>query len=137
MATYVTLGVVLCQATETPLMHQDSGHRRLPSGGSLIDSLRRCTGLADAQLCAALAERSGHAAPTLHLLHAWDSGVIAMPAWVERFCAEWIVELWRSERSTCDARALLTIDRKYTRLLSDYSVGDLMTVLQIKPHCAA
>lgn len=110
-------------------MHTDASRQTLPEP-SLIESLRRCTGLADAQLCSALAQRAGCAAPTVHLLQAWDGGDTAMPAWVERYCAEWIVELWRNERASCTARDLLQVDQKFTRLLRDYSVADLLAVLR-------
>lgn len=93
--------------------------------------------MADTQLCFELAQRAGCAVPSEHLLRAWDTGNIAMPEWVERSCAEWIVELWQRERATCDARQLLGIDQKYTGLLRDYSVADLMAVLRrVTPHYA-
>jgi hypothetical protein len=118
-------------------MHTDAGHRQGFPAASIIESLRRCTGLADAQLCSALAARARSDVPTVILLQAWDAGDIAMPAWVERGCAEWIVELWRSERAACDARELLAIDRKFSRLLRDYSVMELMAVLRITRHSVA
>lgn len=116
-------------------MPTDANRSRMSSEPSLIESLRRCTGLADAQLCIALAQRARCTAPTAHLLHAWNAGDIAMPEWVERYCTEWVLELWRDERATCTAHELLQVDRKYSVVLRHYSVADLLAIMRTMQRC--
>jgi hypothetical protein len=36
--------------------------------------------------------------------------------------------LWLSERDACDAKELLKVDEKYTRLLRDFSMSDIIAM---------
>jgi hypothetical protein len=53
-----------------------------------------------------------------------------MPGWVERECICWLVELWSRERAECGAARLWEVDRKYTRMLDQLTIAELMTLLR-------
>ena len=50
-----------------------------------------------------------------------------IPAWAERAAALWVIELWTAERDACTAGELLTVDRKYSRILRRYSMADIIS----------
>jgi hypothetical protein len=58
----------------------------------------------------------------------WITDVESVPSWANRAAALWIIEFWMNERDTCEAEGLLRVDEKYTRLLRDFSMGDIITM---------
>ena len=50
-----------------------------------------------------------------------------LPAWVERAAALWVMDLWTQERDACNSADLLTVDRKYSRILRRYSMADIIS----------
>jgi hypothetical protein len=97
---------------------------------NLIDQIQTCTGLSDAHLGVALARRAGYAPASAHEVAHWRSGQTPMPTWAERTCVQWIVELWRADRDDCNAQQLWQVDQKYTRMLGDFTVADLMRMIR-------
>ena len=93
---------------------------------NLVDHLRTCTGLSDAQLEQQIAQRAGYAALGAHVLRQWQEGKTPMPKSAERVAVLWIVELWRAERDGCSAQHLWPVDRKYTRMLEGFTIADIV-----------
>lgn len=58
----------------------------------------------------------------------WLDEQSQLPDWVHRAAALWIIELWMNERDTCEAGSLLKVDEKYTRLLRDYNMGQIIAM---------
>jgi hypothetical protein len=97
---------------------------------NLLTSVEHCTGLTDARLGEALARRAGFAPLSARRIQAWRDGSDAMPGWVERECVQWLVELWSRERAECGAARLWEVDRKYTRMLDQLTIAELMALLR-------
>lgn len=97
---------------------------------NLLESIEHCTGLSNAEVGIALARRAGFAPVSARRIQAWRDGADAMPSWVERECIHWLVELWSRERNDCGAARLWDVDRKYTRLLDQLTIAELMTLLR-------
>lgn len=95
-----------------------------------LEQLKLCTGMTNAQLGTALARRAGNAPVSATQFERWCNGTATIPQWVERASLTWLVELWRAERSGCAANELYRIDQKYTRMLKDFTVAEVMQLLR-------
>ncbi|WP_455210386.1 hypothetical protein [Kaarinaea lacus] len=58
----------------------------------------------------------------------WLDNVDTIPSWANRGAAHWIIELWMSERDACEPNELLVVDKKYTRLLKHFSMGEIIAM---------
>ena len=58
----------------------------------------------------------------------WLDEQAHLPDWVHRAAALWVIELWMNERDACVAENLLKVDEKYTRLLRDYTMGQIIAM---------
>jgi hypothetical protein len=58
----------------------------------------------------------------------WMDNVDTIPKWANRGAARWIIELWMTERDTCEPGELLVVDKKYTALLKNFSMADIIAM---------
>lgn len=58
----------------------------------------------------------------------WIKESAELPEWAHQAAALWIIELWMQERDACEAQQLLKVDEKYTRLLRDYNMGQIIAM---------
>ena len=58
----------------------------------------------------------------------WVDNVDTQPGWARRAAARWIIELWMAERDTCGPTELLGVDKKYTALLKNFSMTDIIAM---------
>ena len=63
-----------------------------------------------------------------YFIHDWIKDESLIPGWANRAAASWLIEMWLSERDGCDASSLLKVDEKYTRLLRDFSLSDIIAM---------
>lgn len=56
----------------------------------------------------------------------WADAEADVPDWANRAAAQWVLEFWMNERDACDSGSLLQVDEKYTRLLKDFSMGEII-----------
>ncbi len=97
---------------------------------NVLTSLKECTGLTESRLGVALARRAGLAPFSARRIHAWRDGSDAMPGSVERECVYWLVEIWAVERANCGASRLWEVDCKFTRMLDQFTIAELMALLR-------
>ncbi len=97
---------------------------------NLLENLARCAELTDAELGVTLARRAGFAPMSARRIRAWRVGDEPIPSWVERECVYWLIERWSQERGACGAGRLWDVDRKYTRLLDQFTIAELMAMLR-------
>jgi hypothetical protein len=58
----------------------------------------------------------------------WLDNVDIIPKWASRGAAHWIIELWMAERDACKPDELLRVDKKYTGLLKNFSMAEIITL---------
>lgn len=58
----------------------------------------------------------------------WMNKVDTIPRWANRGAACWIIELWMAERDACEPTKLLQVDKKYTGLLRNFSMADIIAM---------
>lgn len=58
----------------------------------------------------------------------WMDKVDTIPKWASRGAASWIIELWMADRDACKPTELLQVDKKYTGLLKDFSMAEIITL---------
>ena len=58
----------------------------------------------------------------------WVKPDAEVPDWARRAAALWVIEFWLNERDSCGAEQLLKVDEKYTRLLRDFSMGEIIAM---------
>ena len=63
-----------------------------------------------------------------YFIQDWVKDESMIPDWASRAAASWLIEMWLSERDGCDAGSLLKVDEKYTRLLRDFSLSDIIAM---------
>ena len=73
-----------------------------------------------------------------YFIQDWLKDETLVPKWASRAAASWLIEMWLSERDGCDASSLLQVDEKYTRLLRDFSLSDIIAMRNelAQPHAA-
>ena len=63
-----------------------------------------------------------------YFIEDWLNEEQLIPDWAKRAAAVWIIEMWMQERDNCGAATLLKIDEKYTRMLKDFSLADILVM---------
>jgi hypothetical protein len=58
----------------------------------------------------------------------WLDNVDIIPKWASRGAASWIIELWMGERDACEPTELLQVDKKYTAMLKNFSMADIIAL---------
>jgi hypothetical protein len=61
-------------------------------------------------------------------VNGWRTGNANVPKWARLAAARWIIELWLQERDACTASNLLKVDKRFTRLLSGFSMGEIISM---------
>ena len=95
---------------------------------NLVSGLHREMGFSPEEIRQGLEQRSPECQLDIMELEAWIEPSSRLPDWINRLAAVWVIEHWMSERDTCDAEGLLRVDEKYTRLLKDFSMGDIISM---------
>lgn len=58
----------------------------------------------------------------------WIYSAERMPSWAKRAAASWIIELWMKDRDACEPTELLKVDNRYSRILKDFSMADIIAM---------
>ena len=58
----------------------------------------------------------------------WLDNVDKIPSWARKGAALWVIELWMAERDACEPTELLMVDKKYTGLLKQFSMGEIIAM---------
>ena len=98
---------------------------------NLVSVLHQTMGVSLNELGHGLGQRSPGCRVDIKELEVWaDSAepVADIPAWTHRAAAVWVIEYWMNERDACRAEGLLKVDEKYTRLLKDFSMGEIIAM---------
>jgi hypothetical protein len=61
-------------------------------------------------------------------INKWLDNADTIPKWASRGAASWIIELWMQERDACEPTKLLQVDKKYTGLLKNFSMADIIAL---------
>ncbi|WP_455205640.1 hypothetical protein [Kaarinaea lacus] len=61
-------------------------------------------------------------------INKWIQSDGSMPSWAKRAAASWVIELWMNERDACEPTELLKVDNRYSRILKDFSMADIIAM---------
>ena len=90
---------------------------------NLIRELNQSINLSLEQIQQGLSSR----APQAQLdIENWLSDDSDMPSSLRHNVVMWIMEIWAKERDACNAKQLLDVDNKFSRILRDYSLTDII-----------
>ena len=95
---------------------------------NLITVLNSSFGLSMDQIEQGIVLRANKVYADTYFIDEWLKDESLIPKWASRAAASWVIEMWLSERDTCDATGLLKVDEKYTRLLRDFSLSDIIAM---------
>lgn len=95
---------------------------------NLLTVLNHSFGLSVEQIEQGIVLRANRVYADTYLIEDWFKDESLIPKWAKRAAASWLIELWLSERDACDASELLKVDEKYTRLLRDFSLSDIIAM---------
>lgn len=95
---------------------------------NLITVLNNSFGLSLDQIEQGIVLRANKVYADTYFIEDWLQDESLIPKWANRAAASWVIEMWMSERDSCDATGLLKVDKKYTRLLRDFSLSDIIAM---------
>lgn len=95
---------------------------------NLLAELNATFGFSVKQIQAAIAARVDGVDSDLLDIEKWIDETDVIPAWANRAAAKWIIELWMIDRDACDPTELLKVDKKYTRLLKNFSMAEIIAM---------
>lgn len=95
---------------------------------NMLAELNTKFGFSVDQIQAAIAARADGVDSDLLDIKKWIGDSTDIPAWVNRAAAKWVIELWMIDRDTCDPTELLKVDKKYTRLLKNFSMAEIIAM---------
>lgn len=95
---------------------------------NLLTVLNDSFGLSVDQIEQGIVLRANKVYADTYFIADWLEDESLIPDWASRAAASWVIELWLSERDACDATKLLKVDEKYTRLLRDFSLSDIIAI---------
>jgi len=95
---------------------------------NLLAVLNDSFGLTVDQIDQGIVLRANKVYADTYFIADWLKNETLIPAWANRAAARWVIEFWLSERDACDASNLLKVDEKYTRLLRDFSISDIISM---------
>ena len=95
---------------------------------NLITVLNNSFGLSLDQIEQGIVLRANKVYADTYFIEDWLKDESLIPKWANRAAASWVIEMWLSERDSCDASGLLQVDEKYTRLLRDFSLSDIIAM---------
>jgi hypothetical protein len=93
---------------------------------SILQELKNEVGLSLDEIGDGLATRANTDSKQVKDIGDWIENPDQIPNWVGRAAGLWIVELWLKERDTCGPQHLLSIDEKYTQLLRNFSMTEII-----------
>lgn len=97
---------------------------------NLIVELNKSIGMSVEQIHQGLCQRTNNAAPSVADIQQWLVNSATIPEWVNKTAALWIIELWMGDRDACQAGSLLTVDKKYSRILRGFSMAEIISMRQ-------
>ena len=95
---------------------------------NLITILNNSFGLSIDQIEQGIVLRANKIYADTYFIQEWLKDESMVPDWANRAAASWLIEMWMQERDGCDAASLLKVDEKYTRLLRDFSLSDIIAM---------
>jgi len=95
---------------------------------NLITVLNNSFGLSLDQIEQGIVLRANKVYADTYFIQDWLKDEALIPRWANRAAASWVIEMWLSERDNCEASGLLKVDEKYTRLLRDFSLSDIIAM---------
>lgn len=95
---------------------------------NLICELGSTFGYTNDQIKNGIAQRNEGVDAIALNVEQWKHNDAAIPRWANRAAARWVIEIWMKERDSCDAAELLAVDKRFTRILSDFSMGEIISM---------
>jgi hypothetical protein len=95
---------------------------------NLIAELNMRFGYSLQQIQQGIAERVDGVDADVLDVNKWLNNVDTIPKWANRGAARWIIELWMAERDACEPTELLQVDKKYTAMLKNFSMADIIAM---------
>jgi hypothetical protein len=95
---------------------------------NLLTVLNSSFGLSLEQIEQGIVLRANKVYADTYFIEDWLRDEKLIPKWASRAAASWVVEMWLSERDGCASSELLRVDEKYTRLLRDFSLSDIIAM---------
>ena len=95
---------------------------------NLLTVLNHSFGLSVEQIEQGIVLRANKVYADTYFIEDWFKDEKLIPRWASRAAASWLIELWLTERDNCDSTNLLQVDEKYTRLLRDFSLSDIIAM---------
>jgi hypothetical protein len=95
---------------------------------NLIAELNMRFGYSLQQIRQGIAERVDGVDADVLDVNKWLNNVDTIPRWANRGAARWIIELWMTERDACEPAELLQVDKKYTGMLKNFSMADIIAM---------
>lgn len=56
----------------------------------------------------------------------WLDPQVELPKWVTQAATRWVLEMWMDERDACSPGELLAVDKKFTHILRNYSMAEII-----------
>ena len=94
----------------------------------LIESLHQTLGLSTTQISEALSRHNNAQQISPEIVSQWLAGDEAMPDRLNHAAALVIIECWMETRDSCDPTELLAVDKKFTRMLRDFSMAEIINL---------
>ncbi|HEY5603418.1 MAG TPA: hypothetical protein VIM41_09930 [Gammaproteobacteria bacterium] len=95
---------------------------------NLLNVLNSSFGLSLDQIEQGIVLRANKMYADTYYIEDWLKDEKLVPDWACRAAASWLIEMWLAERDACNAAELLRIDEKYTRLLRDFTLSDIIAM---------
>lgn len=95
---------------------------------NLLRTLLETTGLPLDKIEQGLILRANKIYADTHFIADWVDDESLIPDWANRAAASWVIELWMLERDAVESSQLLKVDEKYTRMLKDFSLSDIIAM---------
>jgi hypothetical protein len=95
---------------------------------NLINTLLTEFDFSEEQVRRGIAERVDGVEADLLDVRKWINDDNTMPHWARRAAAHWIIALWMRERDACAAADLLAVDKRFTRILGAFSMGEIIAM---------
>lgn len=88
-----------------------------------LEHLCSCTGFLPEELLQDLYLKAGQVFEKKELLS-------EVPEWLMAVTMRYLLEWWQKERDFCQSHELWQVDQKYAKLLSHYTMRDIMTLIK-------
>lgn len=95
---------------------------------NILRTLQETTGLTLEKIEQGLVLRANKIYADTHFIRDWLEDESLIPDWANRAAASWVIELWMLERDAVESSQLLKVDEKYTRMLKDFSLSDIIAM---------